>query len=97
MISPASISATAKALLSYYPLPNVSGQSNFFEFSGYAGAHRRADIRLDQTITSKQSAYARFSRETLHCGLRQHLLPNDSDSVHNRSLSPTPTPSPRAS
>src|SRR5271155_4637623 len=88
VISPASINATAKALLSYYPLPNVSGQSNFnYEnFQATPGRTDGADIRIDQTITSKQSAYARFSRKNITADYANPLLPNDSDSVHNRSL-----------
>jgi hypothetical protein len=88
VISPASISATAKALLNYYPLPNVSGQSNFnYEnFQATPGRTDGADIRLDQTISSKQSAYARFSRKNITADYANPLLPNDSDSVHNRSL-----------
>ena len=71
MISPANINATAKALLSYYPLPNVSGQSNFnYEnFQATPGRTGQTDVRIDQTITSKQSAYARFSRKNIICGL----------------------------
>ena len=88
MISPASINATAKALLSYYPLPNVNGQSNYnYEnFQATPGRTDGADFRLDQTITSKQSAYARFSRKNITADYANPLLPNDSDSVHNRSL-----------
>ena len=88
VISPASISATAKALLNYYPLPNVSGQSNFnYEnFQATPGRTDGADIRLDQTISSKQSAYARFNRKNITADYANPLLPNDSDSVHNRSL-----------
>ena len=88
VISPASINATAKALLSYYPLPNVAGQSNFnYEnFQDTPGRTDGADLRIDQTITSKQSAYARFSRKNITADYANPLLPNDSDSVHNRSL-----------
>ncbi len=82
------ISATAKALLAYYPLPNVTGQSNF-NYENFQSTPARtdgADIRLDQTITSKQSAYARFSRKNITSNYANPLLPNDIDSVHNRSL-----------
>src|SRR5262249_28806753 len=40
----------------------------------------------DQTITPKQSAYARFSRKNITQDFANPLLPNDVDSVHNRSL-----------
>ncbi len=87
-ISPASISPTAKALLSYYPLPNVSGQSNYnFErFQPTPAVTDGADLRIDQTINSKQSVYARFSRKNITQNVANALLPNDVDSIHNRSL-----------
>jgi hypothetical protein len=87
-IAPANISATAKALLAYYPLPNVAGQSayNYETFQPTPASTDGADIRLDQTISSKQSAYARFSRKNISQSIANNLLPNDVDSVHNRSL-----------
>ncbi len=82
------ISATARALLAYYPLPNVTGQSGYnYETFQPTPAHTDgADLRLDQTITSKQSAYARFSRKNISQSIANNFLPNDVDSVHNRSL-----------
>src|ERR1700678_618219 len=64
-IPAASISPTAKALLTYIPLPNVTGQSgyNYETFQSTPARTDGADLRLDQTISSKQSAYARFSRK----------------------------------
>ena len=88
VIPQSSISPTATALLSYYPLPNVSGQSNF-NYENFQSTPARtdgADIRIDQTITTKQSAYARFSRKNITQDFANPLLPNDADSVHNRSL-----------
>jgi len=88
VIAPDKISATATALLGYYPLPNVSGQSNF-NYENFQSTPSRtdgADIRVDGTITGKQSAYARFSRKNITTDLANPLLPNDADSIHNRSL-----------
>jgi hypothetical protein len=88
VIAPSAINPTAKALLSYYPLPNVAGQSNY-NYENFASTPARtdgADIRLDQTISSKQSAYARFSRKNITANYANPLLPNDVDSIHNRSL-----------
>jgi hypothetical protein len=88
VIPQSSINPTATALLAYYPLPNVSGQSNF-NYENFQSTPARtdgADIRVDQTITSKQSAYARFSRKNITQDFANPLLPNDADSVHNRSL-----------
>src|ERR1700678_171871 len=87
-IPSASISPTAKALLAYLPLPNVTGQSgyNYETFQPTPARTDGADLRLDQTISSKQSAYARFSRKNITEDYANPFLPNDSDSVHNRSL-----------
>jgi hypothetical protein len=87
-IAPSKISATAKALLNYYPLPNVAGQSgyNYETFQSTPASTDGADIRIDQTITSKQSAYARFSRKNISESVANDFLPDDVDSVHNRSL-----------
>ena len=87
-IAPRNISATARALLTYYPLPNVGAQSgyNFETFQSTPASTDGADIRLDQTITPKQSAYARFSRKNISESIANDFLPDDVDSVHNRSL-----------
>ena len=82
------INPTATALLSYYPLPNVTGQSNY-NYENFQATPARtdgADLRIDQTINSKQSIYVRFSRKNITEDYANPLLPNDSDSVHNRSL-----------
>jgi hypothetical protein len=87
-IPEASITPTAKALLAYYPLPNVTGQPNYnYEhFQSTPATTDGADLRVDQTITSKQSAYARFSRKNITSDYANPLLPDDVDSIHNRSL-----------
>ena len=82
------INPTATALLSYYPLPNVTGQSNY-NYENFQSTPARTDgvdLRIDQTINSKQSVYARFSRKNITEDYANPLLPDDSDSVHNRSL-----------
>ena len=88
IIAPGSINPTATALLNYYPLPNVTGQSNYnYElFQPTPARTDGADVRIDETISTKQSAYARFSRKNITEDYANALLPNDSDSVHNRSL-----------
>jgi hypothetical protein len=83
-----SINPTAKALLAYYPLPNVTGQSNF-NYENFQSTPSRtdgADLRIDQTFNDKQSAYARFSRKNITSDFANPLLPNDVDHIHNRSL-----------
>jgi hypothetical protein len=88
MIPSGSINPTAKALLAYYPLPNVSGQSNYnYEiFQSTPSRTDGEDVRIDHTISAKQSAYARFSRKNITSDYANPLLPDDSDSVHNRSF-----------
>ena len=74
--------------MTYIPLPNVSGQAgyNYENFQSTPARTDGADLRLDQTISAKQSAYARFSRKNITEDAANPFLPNDSDSVHNRSL-----------
>jgi hypothetical protein len=88
VIPQGSITPTAKALLNYYPLPNVTGQSsfNYENFQSTPARTDGADVRLDQTINAKQSMYARFSRKNITSEFANPLLPNDTDSIHNRSL-----------
>jgi Carboxypeptidase regulatory-like domain/TonB dependent receptor len=82
------ISPTATALLTHMPLPNVTGQSgyNYENFQSTPARTDGADIRIDQTITAKQSAYARFSRKNIASDAANPFLPNDVDSIHNRSF-----------
>lgn len=86
------ISQTAKALLAYYPLPNAAGATNqtrainYQNFQATPASTDGADIRVDQTISSKQSVYARFSRKNITTDFANLFLPDDSDSIHNRSL-----------
>ncbi len=89
---PFSINPTASALLNtYYPLPNIPGASgvgvpNYQTFVATPAATDGADLRIDQSIGSKQSIYARFSRKNVSQQVVNSLLPNDVASVHNRSL-----------
>jgi len=88
IIPQSNINPTAIALLAYYPLPNVTGKSNY-NYENFQSTPARtdgADLRIDQTITAKQSAYARFSRKNITQDYANPLLPNDADSIHNRSL-----------
>ena len=83
-----SINPTVTALLNYYPLPNVAGQENY-NYENFQSTPARtdgADLRIDQTINSRQSVYARFSRKNITEDYANPFLPDDSDSVHNRSL-----------
>ena len=67
------INPTATALLSYYPLPNVTGQSNY-NYENFQSTPARtdgADLRIDHTINSKQSVYGALQSQEHHRGLRQ--------------------------
>jgi hypothetical protein len=86
IIPQSSISPTAKALLNDIPLPNAAGTFNYENFQATPARTDGADIRVDQTITKKQSAYARFSRKNITSEFANPFLPNDDDSIHNRSL-----------
>ena len=89
-IPAAAISPTAKALLNYIPLPNIpdaaAGNFNYETFAPTPASTNGADLRIDQTIGSKQSLYARFSRKNILQDAINPFLPNDQDSIHNRSL-----------
>jgi hypothetical protein len=79
VIPQSQVNPTATALLAYYPLPNVTGQSNY-NYENFQSTPARtdgADIRIDRTITTKQSAYARFSRKNITEDYANPLLPND--------------------
>ncbi len=92
------INPTAKALLAYIPLPNIpvtlscnNGVAapvayNYENFQPIPSRTDGADIRVDQTIGSKQSLYARFSRKNITEDVANPFLPDDADSIHNRSL-----------
>jgi hypothetical protein len=88
VIAPSAINATAKALLAYIPLPNASGGGvyNYENSQSTPSRTDGADLRVDQTIGSKQSLYARFSRKNITEDVANPFLPDDADSVHNRSL-----------
>jgi hypothetical protein len=88
VIPSANISPTAAALLAYYPLPNVAGNSNYnyANFQPTPSTTDGADLRIDRTINAKQSVYARFSRKNISSAYANPFLPDDEDSVHNRSL-----------
>ena len=88
VIPAANINATAEALLEYYPLPNVAGNSNYnyANFQPIPSTTDGADLRIDRTLTSKQSIYARFSRKNITSSYANPFLPDDQDTVHNRSL-----------
>ncbi len=87
------ISPVATALLSYYPLPNAGGNGyNYQALVPIPSSTDGFDLRVDDNITSKQSAYARFSWKNLlvsegGSGLTANqFLPNVTAHDQNRSL-----------
>jgi len=94
------INPTATALLSYIPRPNVGGLIscgangtpvipggfNYENFQSIPSRTDGADLRIDQNIGSKNSVYARFSRKNINSSVANLFLPDDVDSIHNRSL-----------
>ena len=66
IIPAASINPTAKALLAYYPLPNVTGQSsyNYENFQPTPARTDGADLRIDQTIGSSSPSTAASAART---------------------------------
>ena len=91
-IDPSQITATSRALLTHYPLPNNNNPSNgssgpnYVHFQPTPASTDGADLRIDRTINDKQSIYARFSRKNITSQVANPLLPNDVDSIHNRSF-----------
>ncbi len=88
IIPTSQISPTATALLAYLPKPNVSGQSsyNYENFQPTPSHTDGVDLRVDQIIGSRNSLYARFSRKNISSSYANPFLPDDVDSIHNRSL-----------
>jgi hypothetical protein len=84
------ISPFATALLNnYYPLPNLPtslGGVNYQTLVPIPSNTDGFDARIDQVITSKQQAYARFNRKNLTVNVVNPLLPNDVDTEHDRSF-----------
>jgi len=93
------INATATALLSYIPKPNVGGLIscvngapvipggfNYEAFQRIPSSTNGADLRVDQNLGSHNQIYARFSRKNINSSVANLFLPDDVDSIHNRSL-----------
>jgi hypothetical protein len=87
------ISAVASAVLSRYPLPNANGNGyNYQALVPIPSNTDGFDFRVDDTLTSKQSVYARFSWKNLQLseggsGLTANqFLPNVTANDKNRSL-----------
>jgi hypothetical protein len=92
------INPTAAALLAYIPKPNVpvtlscnngvpsAVAFNYENFQPIPSHTDGVDLRIDQIIGSRNSLYARFSRKNISSSVANPFLPDDVDSIHNRSL-----------
>jgi hypothetical protein len=93
------INPTATALLNYIPKPNtgglisctngvsvIPGGFNYENFQPIPSSTDGADVRVDQNLGAKNQLYARFSRKNINSSVANLFLPDDVDSIHNRSL-----------
>jgi hypothetical protein len=89
------LNASSLALLNhYYPLPNVNCITqltptcsfNYENLQPIPSSTNGIDGRIDQIISSKQQAYARFNWKNLVTNVVNPLLPDDLDHEHDRSF-----------
>jgi hypothetical protein len=83
------INPVATALFQNYltQLPNSSAAgANYLQQSATPSNTNGYDIRVDHTLTSKQSLYARWSAKNLSMTVPNALLPSDHDSETDRNL-----------
>jgi hypothetical protein len=64
-VLPGEISSVAQNLLKLFPLPNVTGAlaNNYVDVEKETLSDNEFDFRLDYTISAKDTAFARFSRD----------------------------------
>jgi len=93
------INPVATSLLSYIPVPNISGasfgtQANYLQQTPTPSDTNGFDLRVDRTITSKQSLFVRWSWKHLsaqsltdsYLNTLNSFLPPDHDAEHNNNL-----------
>jgi hypothetical protein len=86
---PGCINPVAQSLLNdyYTALPNTTAQgSNYLQQSPTPSDTDGYDIRIDHTLTVKQSLYARWSSKNISTTVPNALLPSDQDSETDRNL-----------
>ena len=86
---PGCINPVAQSLLNdyYTALPNSTAQgSNYLQQSPTPSNTDGYDIRIDHTLTVKQSLYARWSSKNISTTVPNALLPSDHDSETDRNL-----------
>jgi hypothetical protein len=95
------INPVATALLNYIPSPNIQvsaanfgSQANYLQQTPTPSSTNGFDLRLDRTITSKQSLFVRWSWKHLgaqsltdsYLNSLNSFLPPDQDTEHNNNL-----------
>jgi len=83
------LNPVAQSLLNNYytALPNSATQgSNYLQQAATPSNTDGYDIRIDHTLTAKQSLYARWSAKNISTTLPNALLPSDQDSETDRNL-----------
>ena len=83
------INATAASLLQNYltQLPNSSiTGSNYLQQTPTPGGTNGYDIRVDHTLTMKQSLYGRWSSKSISSTIPNPLLPSDRDAESDHNL-----------
>ena len=86
---PGCLNPVSQSLLDNYytALPNSAAQgSNYLEQASTPSNTNGYDIRIDHTLTTKQSLYARWSAKNISTTLPNALLPSDHDSETDRNL-----------
>jgi hypothetical protein len=86
---PGCLNPVAQSLLSNYytALPNSTAQgANYLQQTSTPSNTDGYDIRIDHTLTTKQSLYARWSAKDISSTLPNPLLPSDHDSETDRNL-----------
>jgi Carboxypeptidase regulatory-like domain len=83
------INPVATALLQNYltQLPNSSAAgANYLQQTATPSNTNGYDIRIDHTLTAKQSLYARWSAKNISTTIPNALLPSDQDTETDRNL-----------
>lgn len=84
---PDCINPVATALLNDLPLPNAANSgANYVQQAATPSNTDGYDIRIDHTLTSKQSLYGRWSAKNISTTVPNALLPSDHDSETDRNL-----------
>jgi len=85
--NPSCINPVAAALFGVIPPPTSPGASvNYLQETATPSNTDGYDIRMDHTLTSKQSLYLRWSAKNISSTAPNALLPSDSDSETDRNL-----------